>query len=145
MAFGSHCYYLSHMEATVDDAMDFCKQNGSYLIEINSPLENTWIKDSYLLPVNGVTDTCPKFYSCSVWIGARYLSSSGKFVWNQTGEEMVYPEWDVNQPNNRKGQQDCVVLMRKGKANDRGCRDKFQFICEKAAKVLPFLPPEGEG
>ncbi|XP_048750960.2 C-type mannose receptor 2-like [Ostrea edulis] len=129
--FAGHCYFFNEARSKWNDAADICYRQGSYLIETNSPAENTWIMESFLLPETGVEKECPHIWSCSCWIGATYYKSSGTFVWNHSGGEMVVPEWANDQPNNYTGNQECVILMRSGSANDFVCNHAFQFVCEK--------------
>ncbi|XP_061190205.1 C-type lectin domain family 17, member A-like [Saccostrea echinata] len=129
--FSGHCYYFNETEATWDEAVAQCEQRDSYLIELNSDLESTWITESFLLPVSGVEAICPHFFSCSVWVGARCELPPDKFLWNQSGTEIVFPQWAANQPNSGRGVPACVVLQRAGTGNDMYCTKTFQFICEK--------------
>ncbi|XP_048750763.2 C-type lectin domain family 4 member G-like [Ostrea edulis] len=129
--FAGHCYFFNETKSTWDDAAEFCDRQGGYLIEMNSPEENSWVVDYSLLPETGAEEECPLFWSCSIWIGAIYHSSSGEFVWNHGGGEMTIPEWNENQPNNASGNQECVILMRSGTANDMPRSYTFQFLCEK--------------
>jgi hypothetical protein len=78
-----------------------------------------------------LVEECQLFWKCSLWIGALYNATSERFVWNHGGHDMLIPEWDTGQPNNNNGNQENVILMRSGKANDMTRDYKFQFLCEK--------------
>lgn len=82
-----------------------------------------------------VEDRCPKFYDCGIWMGATNHDYPGEFVWIQTGNDMLFPEWGTGQPNNVGGDQNCVILMRNRTGNDVSCLMRFEFVCEKEYNI----------
>ncbi|XP_062568258.1 lithostathine-2-like [Saccostrea cucullata] len=129
--FASHCYFFYETKVTFDEALIFCREKESYLLELQSSLEISWIVDSFLLPVSGVDEQCPEFYSCSMWTGATDFNTTTKFIWTHSDTDMVFPEWGSGQPNNAGGDQHCISLMRDSKANDVSCVLRYQVICER--------------
>ncbi|XP_048750774.2 C-type lectin domain family 17, member A-like [Ostrea edulis] len=129
--FAGHCYFSNETKSTWDDAENFCDLQDSYLIEMNSPEENTWVTESFLLPDPGAEEECENSRRCSCWIGALYHASSGGYIWDHSGSEMVIPEWEEGKPNNATGNQECASLGPSGQANDRKCLQLLKFVCEK--------------
>ena len=72
------------------------------------------------------------------WIGANDIASEGNWVW-LNGERASSLEliWESGQPNNHRGQQDCVVVRGYpgssdvGRAADEECTHSYKGLCEK--------------
>lgn len=128
--FAGHCYYFRAIETTWNHALAYCNSSGSSLIEIYSQTEEDWVKDSFLLPKTGVDIQCPRISSCSLWIGSSRNPITSNFSYN-SGKPILYPKWDLFEPDNRRGNENCVALFRLQKLHDLACNlYDFQYICK---------------
>ena len=66
------------------------------------------------------------------WIAANDLKVENQFV-SSNGSNKTYFNWDLDEPNQYKGNEDCVEvrLDRDGGWNDVPCNNKKTFVCEK--------------
>ena len=57
----------------------------------------------------------------------------GTWIWEWSGQEVIYDNWDGGEPNSGSDRCTEVVIKpgRVGKWNDVGCIRKYLFICEK--------------
>lgn len=77
---------------------------------------------------------CSYFCFEQVWIGYNDIFSEGHFV-GTDGRPPRFTHWDIDEPNNYKGQEDCVVMWKSprgdnGAWNDDQCDIRWPFICE---------------
>lgn len=74
--------------------------------------------------------------SNAYYIGVNDIVNEGEFVWISSGQNATYLNWGPDQPNNRWGNENCVVIR-----NDPGqgfdmtwsddpCTDLNTYICE---------------
>ncbi|XP_061185067.1 perlucin-like protein [Saccostrea echinata] len=130
--FEDHCYFNNFTGSKWNDAQSVCNQHGAYLVEINSKYENLWL-DREL--TNG-------FY-CGVsmwhlfthernrWIGATDIVTEGQFLWSFSTTKLDFHNWRNGEPNNRRKEEYCAVIMKDGQWNDLKCFCNQGFICEK--------------
>jgi len=96
----NHTYYLlqsstwsqAEMEATV---------LGGHLATIRNNAENDWVYDTFGSHVQSGT--------LGLWIGLNDIAVEGNFVWS-SGEPVIYTNWDVGQPDNMDGSEDCAHI-----------------------------------
>uniref|UniRef100_A0ABM0MNT6 Perlucin-like protein-like n=1 Tax=Saccoglossus kowalevskii TaxID=10224 RepID=A0ABM0MNT6_SACKO len=81
------------------DAKDKCEAMGCILAQPKSEHENNVIKD--VLPT-----TVMSYY----WIGVIDLNHEGRFTYYTDDQDIVYNNWDVNQPDNSDGDQHCTEI-----------------------------------
>lgn len=65
-----------------------------------------------------------------VWISGTDIGHEGKFIWLSTGLPLVYKNFNSKRPNNRDGNDNCLLMSSHGKWNDIDCLYKYYFICE---------------
>jgi Lectin C-type domain len=74
------------------------------------------------------------FSSIRFWIAATDLGSENDFYWESTGDLIgPYTNWALNEPNNDKDNEHCVVLASSGVAgawNDVPCTLNYRYICK---------------
>ena len=67
-----------------------------------------------------------------VWIGGNDLDKEGIWKWVGSGDPVPYSGWYCGEPNNRKGNQNCMVISigYKGRFDDTMCDGEFSYFCE---------------
>eukprot|EP00079_Xenopus_tropicalis_P034931 XP_017948702.1 PREDICTED: E-selectin [Xenopus tropicalis] len=119
-------YHYSDTNMTYEDARKFCQTRYTALVAIQNREENDYLNS--ILPFN------PAYY----WIGIRLIENQ----WTWEGTKKVLTEeaknWALNEPNNKKSNEDCVEMYVKrkedgGKWNDEPCRKKKVALCYTAA------------
>lgn len=116
--YNGHTYYLSQTGYQWVDADKIARSSGGHLATISSDGENTFI-------LNAITPL-----SISPWIGFNDLANKGTYVWSD-GEPVSYTNWDINEPSNTGGVEDCAVIYYwNGKWNDGNPLTYDQFILE---------------
>ena len=89
----------------------FCTEKGGWLAEIFSSEKQTSITNEALLQ-NG------RHY----WIGLTDSSVEGHFIWQHSSKPLSWSNWSSGEPNNERGDEDCVVLDGwNGHWNDSTC------------------------
>ena len=75
----------------------------------------------------------------SVWIGLNDKVKENTYVWSNPSVMSIWRNWRSGQPNNAISAdgktQDCVVILRNGKWNDKRC-SRYEFsVCEVRGKA----------
>uniref|UniRef100_A0A8C7YLL6 C-type lectin domain-containing protein n=1 Tax=Oryzias sinensis TaxID=183150 RepID=A0A8C7YLL6_9TELE len=111
--FGSSCYFLSEESKSWDEAREFCRARGAYLVVINTKEENQ-----------------------NIWIGLTDRDLEGTWKWVD-GSSLTLQFWGSDQPDNHKGGEDCGhMLAYNGLWNDVTCSFTMQWICEKEERLF---------
>ncbi|XP_025098591.1 hepatic lectin-like isoform X2 [Pomacea canaliculata] len=118
-SFGRHCYKYFEKTVTHLAAQTTCKHQRSYLVEISSEEENSYIRD--FLQKKGVE---------SVHMGITDIHYEGHWAYITTWTRVKYTHWYPGEPNNL-GEEDCAVIEKNGHWNDISCISNYPFICEK--------------
>lgn len=104
-------YFINPQYMTGPDAQTYAQTFGANLISIQSAAENT----------NLVTALANQGYSSEViWIGFSDALSEGNFVWYD-GAPINYTNWNVGEPNNAGGNENCTQIYPDGTWNDLNC------------------------
>lgn len=76
------------------------------------------------------------FSDYSFYIGAKRIPSTKTFIW--TDETFVdVAQWYKTEPNNRRGKENCVVIIRQdiflpiGSWHDIECYNPARYICQR--------------
>ncbi|XP_026185888.1 C-type lectin domain family 4 member M-like isoform X2 [Mastacembelus armatus] len=114
------CYFLSTTKKNWTESRKDCIARGGDLVVIDS-----WDEQVFL---NGLLQTHQ-----NAWIGLSDALNEGTWTWvDKTPVTTTY--WQVGQPNNFSGGQDCGEIVRKSSAtqtwNDDGCFAQQTWICE---------------
>ena len=96
-------------------------------MKIESLEENDFIKANYLTGRG------------NYWIGLSDSETEGDWKWADGTKLSEYKNWGQQQPNDNRGNQDCVVIRLgsshnrnyDGEWNDVNCSKNKGFICEK--------------
>jgi len=71
------------------------------------------------------------------WTSGSDLGLEGQWIWDSTGEPMVYSYWDNGEPNNNHGNEhNCKImgLDMNHHWNDNAGKDEERYICEQPAQ-----------
>ena len=125
LGFNSHCYLISTLwhNITWNGASDYCKDNGSYLIEIDNDKEMDFLYDVLFPDIH-------RFY----WIGATDLTSDGEFRYINSGEKVQDDYWATEQLDMGYRDEHCVYMWRTQSGiwlYDLSCWWRGGFVCEK--------------
>lgn len=112
---GNKVFVTSGYEGTFDDLKQRCLQAGGQLAVPRNAEENTAIQQIVVL------------HKKSVFLGV--FQTEGKFKY-LNGDAIVYSNWQSGEPNNDKGNENCVEVYVTGKWNDRSCGEKRLILCE---------------
>lgn len=97
---------------------------------------NVWLFFNCNLFFIPVKIQCPRYWSCSLWIGASRNTITSNFLYN-SGKPIVHPKWGLFQPGNEIGNENCGLLLRSGKLHDAGCIfSDFHYICKTKNDVV---------
>ncbi|XP_029770115.1 CD209 antigen-like protein C [Terrapene carolina triunguis] len=112
------CYFFSTSSKSWLDAKQFCTNEGSHLVIVNTKQEQTFLS-------NHITE--PHVY----WLGLSDSAEEGEWRWLD-GSPLSVRFWGPGEPNN-VGQQgeDCGSLRFDGKWNDATCSFTENWICER--------------
>ena len=120
--FNGHCYLYIRKKRTWDVALAACKYKDSYLVEITSESEFEFVAGM-------------KIWSYGrIWIGATDEEHEGNFVYQKSKQAVPTKFWNVGEPNNDEGKEDCVEMVKLEKDykfNDVPCDFVWPFVCEK--------------
>ncbi|XP_069136198.1 lactose-binding lectin l-2-like isoform X2 [Argopecten irradians] len=114
--YNDHCYRLFTDTRTWSDAQDECIKHGSNLVKIETPEENSWLKNN-------------QFIQGNPWIGA-YTVTRVVWIWVSDNSTVTYNDWAAWEPNDSGGEEDCVHIH-SGGWNDLPCTSTVSHICEK--------------
>lgn len=121
--FNGHCYKLYCVTMTWDEAEIFCESIGGHLAVITTPEENEF---AFLLMKESGYD--------SAYFGLTDQAEEGVWQWIN-GEEYIYKNWNLSEPNNQNGNEDYAMFYYKydnGEWNDGDFNEEEEkaIICE---------------
>ncbi|XP_074836495.1 C-type lectin domain family 17, member A [Carettochelys insculpta] len=116
--FEKSCYFFSTLTKSWPEAKQFCIDQGSHLVIVNTKLEQTFLS-RYI--------TEPEVY----WLGLSDSATEGEWRWLD-GSPLSVRFWGSGEPNNVGPQgEDCGSLQFSGKWNDAICSRTELWICER--------------
>lgn len=114
------CYSLSRASVSWFAARAACAADAAGLVTISSARVEAFLVERF-----GVT----------FWTGANDRAVEGQFKWN-SGAAFDFSSFDVGEPNNLFGVQDCVENVASGGGwHDRECNVRNRFVCERAGST----------
>ncbi|XP_045198814.2 perlucin-like protein [Mercenaria mercenaria] len=137
---GFSCYKFFDEEVEWEVAVQNCKLEDAYLIEIDSSIENTFaVNIVNQTKTRNVTDTSDsKDGNSGPWLGASDKQTEGNWVWEYSGRYLNrgFQGWHDREPNG-KSRENCLHLLEKQdyKWNDTPCARKNPYVCEKPVTV----------
>ncbi len=115
----SYNYVQIYEGMTYFAAEEFCRYEESYLVEIDSPIEQYFRQ--WLVGIERL-----------VWIGLQDKDQNGKWSHWNSGAPVEFSNWDDGEPNNHDGVEYCAELNFR-KWNVKNCEAKQKFICERGS------------
>ncbi|KJU85686.1 C-type lectin domain protein [Candidatus Magnetobacterium bavaricum] len=113
----NHTYQRIDTPMTWADAKANCEKLGGYLATVTSDSEEQFIVNSFN----------QKYES---WLGATDAEVEGTWKWI-TGEKWGYTDWNPVEPNNKEGNENCLVYAGSfGHWLDYSCSYKVTLLCE---------------
>ncbi len=117
-----HCYKYVQNAMTYSEAEQFCRSEGSYLVEIGNQMEQYFLQ--------GLLG------NFRVWIGLHDKDQNGKWSHWNSGTPVSFSNWADQEPNNWNEVEYCGELNNdddwwKGQWNDQNCELNRKFVCER--------------
>merc|ERR1712087_192588 len=102
------------------DSLEVCRKLGGHLVEDDSDIQHRFIGG--LIEQHGG--------NVKVWIGAQDFDVEGTFEWTNSETLVGTSYWGPNEPNDDKGEGDCVGMAKEGWF-DANCEEgRYSFICQ---------------
>ncbi|XP_063289941.1 pulmonary surfactant-associated protein D-like [Pelobates fuscus] len=114
---GDKIYITNGQEATYYDGKAICSSAGGQLASPTNAEENRAV-----LAVALQNKKNP-------FLGINDIQTEGSFRY-PNGRIISYSNWKPGEPNNVKGNEDCVEMYDSGLWNDKNCGEKRLIICE---------------
>ncbi|XP_042346025.1 C-type lectin domain family 4 member E-like [Plectropomus leopardus] len=114
--FGGKCYFFSPsgVTKTWEASRKDCKERGADLVIITTKEELDFVSKTYAV----------------TWIGLSDKEQENTWKWVD-GTDLVGKFWQVGEPNNSDGNEDCAEVSRSAKKfNDVPCDRRFSWACE---------------
>lgn len=104
-------YFINPQFMTGPAAQAYAQTFGGNLISVQSAAEN----NSLMTALNN-----QGYAGQVIWIGFSDAASEGNFIWYD-GAPVNYTNWNVGEPNNAGGNENCVQIYPNGTWNDLDC------------------------
>ncbi|RUS83253.1 hypothetical protein EGW08_008976 [Elysia chlorotica] len=117
-------HYLASKQAStfnITEVDKTCESYGGYIAEIDDQAENDFV-------FNFVKTVGPRQKYA---VGNNDIDEEGKYVFYHSKKPVVFSKWIKNEPNNDRGNEDCVgIYVQYDGLNDFPCDHVLNFICE---------------
>uniref|UniRef100_A0A4X1VNU7 C-type lectin domain family 4 member G n=1 Tax=Sus scrofa TaxID=9823 RepID=A0A4X1VNU7_PIG len=120
LPFQGSCYFFSAQGATWVEAQSHCEGAGAHLVIVGGLEEQGFLS----------RNTAGRGY----WLGLRAVRRARKIQSYQwvDGVPLSFSHWNLGEPNDSLGREDCIMMLRTGMWNDAPCNSKDDsWICEK--------------
>ncbi|XP_062600173.1 C-type mannose receptor 2-like, partial [Saccostrea cucullata] len=120
-SFGGSCYKLYTSTKTWTDALKACQAEDSSLVDIASNDEQVFV---YELSKG-----------LQAWLGGSDASVEGHWLWYSSDQPWGYTHWDPRQPDDYRGNEDCLQFWNADFWDDYQCSGAppMPYICEQRA------------
>uniref|UniRef100_A0A7N5KI04 C-type lectin domain family 4 member G n=2 Tax=Ailuropoda melanoleuca TaxID=9646 RepID=A0A7N5KI04_AILME len=120
LPFQGSCYLFSVERATWEESQRQCAGAGAHLVIVGDLEEQGFLS----------RNTRGRGY----WLGLRAVRRARKIQGYQwvDGVPLSFSHWNVGEPNDSLGREDCAMMLRTGMWNDAPCdNERDNWICEK--------------
>nr|XP_035921888.1 C-type lectin domain family 4 member G isoform X2 [Halichoerus grypus] len=120
LPFQGSCYLFSVQRATWEESQRNCAGAGGHLVIVGDLDEQGFLS----------RNTRGRGY----WLGLRAVRRVRKIQGYQwvDGVPLSFSHWNVGEPNDSMGREDCAMMLRTGMWNDAPCdNERDNWICEK--------------
>ncbi|XP_058870345.1 macrophage mannose receptor 1-like isoform X1 [Acipenser ruthenus] len=104
-------YTLIEELKTWTEAQQYCREHHTDLVSIKNASENE--------------DLVKKAQGKPFWIGLF----NEPWKWSHQGDNYTFHNWNYGEPNNRGGDENCVMMSKTGEWTDTGCNYQNSFFC----------------
>ena len=126
--FNGHCYLFVKGNKIWDDASAYCESMNSYLIEISTDEEREFAEELVL--------DYGRYYC--LWIGATDRVTEGRFVYQNSQQQVQKKYWAKREPDNDYGIEHWATMFlyyRELQLFNDGCNWNSYFVCEKNINI----------
>ncbi|XP_016018523.2 C-type lectin domain family 4 member G isoform X1 [Rousettus aegyptiacus] len=120
LPFQGSCYFFSELQATWEAARRNCADLDAHLVIVQGLDEQNFL----------TRNTKGRGY----WLGlkaVRHGSKIQRYEWVD-GVSLSFSHWNVGEPNDSRGREDCGMILHTGLWNDAPCdNERDNWICEK--------------
>ncbi|KAK3582967.1 hypothetical protein CHS0354_027082 [Potamilus streckersoni] len=114
------CYKMSSNRQSWFEALSSCRRQGADLVSITDAEEATLIKSLVRSSGRG-----------HIWVGLNDLDEENSYKWSD-GSAKTYTKWQIDEPNDHNGQEDCVeYYLVSNTWNDNNCYKALAYICKQ--------------
>ncbi|XP_075397707.1 C-type lectin domain family 4 member G [Tenrec ecaudatus] len=120
LPFEGSCYLFSEQKNTWETALNSCQNAGAHLVIVDDLEEQSFL--------SGHTR------GRGFWLGLKAVRHLGKIQSYQwvDGVQLTFSYWNVGEPNDSRGRENCIMMLHTGLWNDAPCdNERDNWICEK--------------
>ncbi|XP_053407979.1 asialoglycoprotein receptor 2-like [Mercenaria mercenaria] len=110
------CFEVCNQPVSWHHADSLCKGRGGHLASLNTHAQNSYLH----------TFLTNHFHDKSFWIGLNDIHQEEHFQWS-SGEKVSFMNWEQHRKNQYHLREDCAVILKDGKWDDRDCGSNFAF------------------
>ena len=115
------CLKVVNQSLTYDEAMKYCQDQESSLVEPKSSLSNSLVQHFARTSAG----------KSIIWIGINDKNNEGSPEYSSDHSPLEWSNWENGQPDNWQGNEDCMIMyVSNGKWGDVKCDAKYPFICQ---------------
>jgi hypothetical protein len=127
-----YMFCFGNQERIWNDASTECKNHNMHLVRVDDAAQNSFIRKTAL----------SVGYSDTIWLGGSDSAHDGMWMWmdgtqfwqggvNGHTVDGLYAGWDVGQPNNATGAEDCAAMWTNIEGwHDATCGLRHAFMCQ---------------
>lgn len=101
-----------------NDGLKFCTNAGGRIALPTNEEENNLLMSLHVV-----------LGSSYIMIGTTDKQIEGTFV-DMHNQPLTFTKWKKNEPNDYRGNEDCVVIFTDGEWNDVKCDSEWHVVCE---------------